>query len=86
MQFISPHLPNIAILLPKLNTFYRWRNKEKFKENKNSGSTKLLWGPDIWNMENIPIIYITFIDIYYKLLLNIMKSTVSTKDDFFLTA
>lgn len=35
-------------------------------------------------MENTPIIYITFIkSIYYKFLLNIMISTVSTKDDFF---
>ena len=40
---------------------HRRRNKEKFKENQNSDSRKPFWGPDFWNMENTPIIYITFI-------------------------
>lgn len=83
----SLYLPTFPIELffcPNLNTFNRRRNKEKFKDNQNSDSRKPFLGPEFWNMENTPIIYITFIkSIYYKFLLNIMISTVSTKDDVF---
>ena len=84
MQFIYPHLPNRAILLPKPEHILQAEKQREVQREPKFRLQETVLGPRfLEHGKYTHNLYYIYNKMDYKFLLNIMKSTVSTKDDFF---